>query len=255
MLERIKKKQIAGFKDFVINMETTGHEKRIHIFTTGVLEDPIFMNYVMKNIRTFNDLLTLDEEELGKIILSQDQILSLFAKSLFASKELENYSVESSLPQLAARFKDEISYLRNISPTEQEGARTYILKLARKMQAEEKIHGFNWILPPQDVYYPKTHKDGPLKILFESNITAAEGEILKGKRSGTWRHYFDSGKILAEGDYLEGLKAGDWKFFYPSGELKSQGKYKADSKSGTWKEWDRQGNVTEVNYVDGIRKN
>ena len=255
MLERIKKKQITGFKEFVINMETTSTEKRVQIFTAGVLEDPVYMNHVMKNIRTFNDLLSLNEDDLDKIIRSQDQILTLFAKSLFSSKELENYSIEASLPHLAARFKDELSYLKTVTPMEQDGARVYILKLARKLQMEERIHGFQWLLPPQDVYYPKVHKDGPVKIFFESKVLAVEGEILKGRRTGVWKHYYDSGKVLAEGDYLEGIKAGEWTFYYGNGNPKAQGKYKSDSKSGTWKEWDREGNLAEVTYVDGIRKN
>lgn len=147
-----------------------------------------------------------------------------------------------------------MSYIEKVSPVEQDAARTYLLKLVRKLQMEERIHGFKWILPPQEIYYPKVLKDGAFKILFESGALAAEGEILKGRRTGVWKHYFNSGKVLAQGDYLEGLKAGEWTFFYSSGEPKSQGIYKSDSKSGGWKEWDREGNVSEVSYVDGVKK-
>lgn len=254
MLDRIKKKQIDGFKEFVINMETTAIEKRVQIFTTGVLEDPLYMNYVMRNIRTFQDLLKLGSDDLDKLILSQEQILTLFAKSLHSSKELELFSMEENLPHLTSRFRDELSYIKEISSKEQDGARIYILKLARKLQLEEKINGFPWILPPQDVYYPKTFKDGPLKIFFENQSIAMEGEIKKGRRSGGWKHYYDNGKLLAEGDYLEGVKAGEWKFYFGNGEIKSEGKYKDDSRNGKWLEWDRNGKCTEVNYVDGIRK-
>lgn len=255
MLDRIKKKQIEGFKEFVINMDTTGTEKRVQIFTAGVLEDPLFMNYVMKNIKTFQDLLELDSDDLDKLVLSQEQILTLFAKSLYSSKELETFSIEANLPHLTSRFRDELSYIKELSPKEQDGARIYILKLARKMQMEEKIKGFSWVLPPQDIYYPKTYKDGPLKILFENENIALEGEIKKGRRAGVWKHYYDNGKLLAEGDYQDGIKAGEWKFYYGNGELKSQGKYRDDSKNGSWQEWDRSGNCVEVDYIDGIRKN
>lgn len=255
MLDRIKKKQIEGFKEFVINMETAAIDKRVQIFTAGVLEDPVFMNYVMKNIKTFQDLLNLRSEDLDKIVLSQEQILTLFAKSLHSSRELESFSIESALPHLTSRFRDELSYIKEISPKEQDGARTFILKLARKLQMEERIIGFSWILPPQDIYYPKIYKDGPLKILYENQSVALEGEIKKGRRSGIWKHYYDNGKILAEGDYQDGIKAGDWKFYYGNGSLKAEGKYRGDSKNGTWREWDRNGNSAEITYIDGIRKN
>lgn len=254
MLDRIKKKQISGFKDFVINIETASVEKRTQIFTTGVLEDPIYMNYVIQNVRSFKDLLALDDDDLSKLLLSQEQIFTLFAKSLFSSKELETYSFQTALPHLASRFKDEMSYIERVTPLEQEGARIYLLKLARKLQMEERIHGFKWALPPQEIYFPKVPKDGNQKILFVSGALAAEGEIFKGKRTGVWKHYFNSGKVLAQGDYLEGLKAGEWTFYYPSGEPKSQGMYKSDSKAGRWKEWDHQGNVSEVSYIEGIKQ-
>jgi hypothetical protein len=59
MLDRIKKKQADGFKEFVSSMETTGSPMRGQILTAGLMEDPIYMTYVMKNLKTFNDFLQL----------------------------------------------------------------------------------------------------------------------------------------------------------------------------------------------------
>lgn len=254
MLDRIKKRQIDGFKEFVINMETTAATSRAQIFTAGVLEDPIFMSYVMKNIRTFDDFLNLDSGEIDTILKSQDQIIGLFAKCLFGSDTAKIMSLESSIPRHMSRLKDELSYLKDVSPSEREGAKFYIMKVVRKFQQEEKIHGFQWRLPPQDVYYPKTLKDGAAKILFENGSMAAEGEHSKGKRSGFWKHYYDIGVLLAEGDYSDGLKTGVWVFYYSNGNLKAQGKYKADLKHGVWKEWDRAGVLTETEYLEGVKK-
>lgn len=254
MLDRIKKRQIDGFKEFVINMETTGGLARGQIFTAGVLEDPVFMSYVMKNIKTFDDFLQLDSDDIDSVLTSQEQILGLFAKCVFGSDESKIMALESTIPRHLSKLKDEISYLKEVTAPEKEGAKFYIMKAVRKMQMEEKIRGFHWNLPPQDVYYPKTYKDGHARIHFESGVLAAEGNFSKGRRMGSWRHNYDVGNILAEGDYSEGLKTGVWVFYYSNGNLKAQGKYKSDLKHGLWKEWDRSGVMSEVEYNEGVRK-
>lgn len=254
MLDRIKRRQIDGFKEFVINMETTAGTSRAQIFTAGVLEDPIFMSYVMKNIRTFDDFLELDSGEIDSVVKSQDQILGLFAKCVFGSDESKIMALESSIPRHMSRLRDELSYLKEVSPSEREGARFYIMKVVRKLQQEEKIHGFHWRLPPQDVYYPKVMKDGLSKLLFENGALAAEGEYFKGKRLGFWKHFYDVGVLLAEGDYSDGLKVGVWVFYFSNGNLKAQGKYKSDLKHGVWKEWDRSGVMNETEYYEGVKK-
>jgi hypothetical protein len=254
MLERIKKRQIDGFKEFVINMETTATSTRTQIFTAGVLEDPLFMSYVMKNLKTFDDFIKLNSDDIEAVITSQEQVMSLFAKCLFGSEDPKIMEMESVIPRLFSKLKDELSYLKEVTPQEREGAKYYIMKIARKFQIEEKINGFSWKLPPQDVYYPKVMKDGPTKIHFENGVVAAEGLYLKAKRMGQWRHNFDSGNILAEGEYFDGLKSGVWVFYYANGNIKSQGKYRQDLKQGLWKEWDRSGNVTEVTFNEGVKK-
>lgn len=254
MLDRIKKRQIDGFKEFVINMETTGLQSRTQIFTAGVLEDPIFMNYVMKNLKTFDDFLELDSDDIETVLTSQEQVLTLFAKCLYDSDPSQIQKMESTIPRYYSKLKDELSYLKDVPVTEKEGAKFYILKLVRKFQMEEKIHGFRWNLPPQDLYYPKSYKDGEHKVFFENGVLAAQGEYSKGKRSGFWKHNYDTGKLLAEGDYSDGFKTGTWVFYYSNGNLKSQGKYKSDLKHGPWKEWDRKGVQTEVEYNEGVKK-
>lgn len=254
MLDRIKKRQNDGFKEFVINMETTAALTRGQIFTAGVLEDPIFMSYVMKNIRSFDQFMELDSDDIEIVLTSQDQIMTLFAKCLFGSGDDKIMAYESVIPRLMSKLKDELSYLKEVTPQERDGARFYLMKVARKLQMEEKIQGFSWKLPPQDVYYPKTFKDGATKIYFESGVVAAEGSYAKGRRMGSWRHNYDVGNVLAEGDYIDGLKTGVWVFYYSNGNIKAQGKYRADLKHGLWKEWDRTGVMSEVEYLEGVRK-
>lgn len=254
MLDRIKKKQNEGFKEFVISMETTSGITRGQIFTAGVLEDPVFMSYVMKNIRTFDDFIKLDSDDIDTVLSSQEQIMGLFAKCLFGAPQEQIMSMETTIPRLMSRLKDELSYLKDVTQQERDGAKFYIMKVVRKLQTEEQINGFKWVLPPQDVYYPKQIKDGEAKIFFEDGTIAATGIHVKGRRMGDWKHYYETGKLLAEGDYFDGQKTGVWKFYYSNGKLKSEGKYKADQRHGTWKEIDRNGTETVVEYNEGVRK-
>lgn len=253
MLDRIKKKQFQGFKEFVQSMEITAMPTRQQIFITGVLEDPVFMSWVMKNIKTFDDVMKLPGDDLDAILGHQDQILSLFAKTIKELSSDEIQEISKNVPRFASRLKDELSYLGEISATEKQGAKMYLVKTARHLQMEELIKGFGWALPPMELFYPKTYPDGFQEINFESGILAATGEYFKGKRSGPWKHYYDNGKLLAEGDYYDGHKLGTWTFFYSGGNVKSQGKFKLDQRQGIWKEYDREGKVTEHEFKDGSK--
>lgn len=252
MLERIKKKQLEGFREFVINLETTSLQSRGQIFTSGVLEDPMYMSWVMKNIRTFDDFMKLPGDEIEKVLLSQDNILNVFVRAL-ENKEAVAPILEASVPKLMSRIRDEWEYVKEDSPDSKMSARSHIMKTARKLQMSESIMGFRWQLPPMDIFYPKTFKDGLTEICFDSGVLAAKGVIEKNRRIGPWVHYYDSGRILAQGDYREGLKEGDWVFYYSNGKERARGKYFSDLRHGAWKEWDREGKVSEVEYNDGVR--
>lgn len=254
MLDRIKRRHFDGFKEFVLNMETTGSTVRQQILMAGILEDPVFMTYVMKNVRTFDDFLNLPSDEMEKVLSHQDQLIGVFAKCVFGMPDEKIMEFESMIPKFFVKIKDELSYLKEVTPAEKEGARYYILKIVRKLQMGEYINGFRWEHPPQDLFHPKVWKDGKAQIYFESGVLAAEGEIVKGKRNSFWKHHYDSGKLLAEGEYLDGLKTGVWVFYYGNGNIKSQGRYRQDLKQGLWKEWDRAGNMTQAEYSEGVKK-
>ena len=254
MLDRIKKRQFVGFKEFVLNMETSGLTSRQQILMTGILEDPVFMTYVMKNVRTFDDFLNLPSDEIDTVIKTQDQILGVLAKCFHGSPQTEISYFESMIPKHMSRLKDELSYLTEVSLSEKEGAKYFILKLVRKLQMAETIQGFAWRLPSQEIFHPKVYKDGKTEIYFESSILAAEGDTLRGKRTNSWKHFYDSGKLMAQGEYHDGLKTGLWVYYFGNGSIKSQGDYKLDLKHGPWKDWDRAGAMTETEYIEGVKK-
>lgn len=252
MLERIRKKQLEGFREFVISLETTSIASRGQIFTSGVLEDPMYMSWVMKNIRTFEDFMKLPADEIEKVLTSQENIINVFVKTI-EDRAVGQTFIESTIPKLMSKIKDEWDYVKDVTPEQRMSARSHIMKVTRKLQVSEDIIGFRWQLPPMDIFYPKSYKDGLTEICFDSGVMAAKGMMEKNHRVGPWVHYYDNGRILAQGSYLNGLKEGDWVFFYSSGQERARGKYFADQRHGLWKELDREGNVTETEYNEGVK--
>lgn len=255
MLERIKKKQLEGFKEFVLSMETTAPSKRTQIITAGVLEDPNFMFWVMKNMKTMDDFINLPADDVSEVLSSHPQIINVFAKAVFNLPKDQLDSIINSVPQFSSQIRDELSYLKEVNGGERESARYFLLKAVRKLQDQEKIHGFGWRLPAMDIFYPKMYEDGKTSIFFESGVLAATGEIHRSKRSSDWIHYYDTGKLLARGKYVEGMKCGPWEFYYGAGTLRAQGIYLNDLRTGQWKEWDRHNVLSEVLYKEGVRQN
>lgn len=253
MLERIKKRQLDGFKEFVLNMETTGPWKRQQIITAGVLEDPNYMFWIMRNIQGFEAVLDLPSEDLERVMELQAQMIGVFCKAIFDLPDAEKTAFVNSLQKFSSQLRDELSYMDSVPPAEIEGARFYLLKSIRGLQEEEKIEGFPWRLPPMDIFYPKTFEDGNVEIYFESGVLAASGQMARNKREGLWTHFYDNGKLLARGYYKEGLKEGKWEFYFGNGKSKAQGQYLSDNKHGIWKEWDRNDRVQEITYKQGMR--
>ena len=252
MLERIKKRQFDGFKEFVLNLETSAVKSRNHILSLAILEDPVFMTYVIKNIRTFDDFMKLPTYEIEAVLSHQDQILTLFAKCFFGMPEESVLSLQTITPKYFARIKDEFSYLKDLNLIESESAKFHIIKLVRKLQTDDQIAGFFWHLPPLNIFQLKSHQDGPAEIYFESGILAAQGSYLKSKREGHWKHFYDTGNLFAKGDYENGLKTGEWTYYFKNGEPKARGLFNEDLRHGLWTEWDRSGLAQINTFKSGV---
>lgn len=252
MLTRIKKKQYEGFKDFVESLETTTLSSRYNIMVNGILEDPSFMQWVTKNMKTFDQLLDFTSDDIELVIRSNDSMMMMLARAI---KNLDWEKYSSNFTRFLGKLKDEISYLTEVTPAEQEKAQYFILKAARKMQREEKIQGFRWEMPPQDIFLPQTlPREGVHQLTFIDGTMAAVGEVLKGKKIGLWKHFYETKKILAEGSYQEDLKEGLWTFFYANGEKRSEGRFVNDSRHGEWKEWTREGEMSINEWCEGKRQ-
>lgn len=252
MLDRIKKRQLDGLKDFVESIEVTGALQRQQIVMNGILEDPIFMRWVTRNVRTFDDFLKLSSDEIDLVVRASDAMLSVIAKALpvLGPDDVQKY--EECFPRVLRKLRDEVSFLKDVPAPEREAAQFFVLKTVRKLQREEAIAGFAWHLPPAEVFQEQASaKEGTVSISFEDGTVALEGEVLRGKRIGIWRHYYDNGRLLAEGNYQEGVKTGPWRFYFGNGDLRSEGKYLNDLRHGVWKEYDRTGEVRVSEWSEG----
>lgn len=252
MLSRIKKKQYDGFKDFVESLETTVMASRYNIIVTGILEDPAYMQWVTRNMKSFEQFLEFTSDDIEQIMSSNDSMMMMLARAM---KNLDWDKYSPNFSRFLGKLKDEIDYLAEVSPAEQERAQYFILKAVRKMQREEKIQGFSWELPEQNIFHAlQLPREGLVQLKFIDGSVAAEGETLKGKRIGVWRHFFETKKLLAEGTYQEDLKEGQWTFYYGNGDKRSQGRFLADSRHGEWKEWSRTGELSLSQWTDGKRE-
>lgn len=252
MLERIKKKQLDGFKEFVESMEVTAPGQRSYIMLNGILEDPRFMSWVTKNLRSFKDFLELPTDEIEHVTSSNESVLKMVAKALEARDPSSVQEFAPMFPKTFGKLRDELGLLNDVPAAERESARFFLLKTVRRLQRQESIQGFRWQLPPQDIFVEKPSvKEGVVQIFFEDGTLAAEGEVLKGKRIGKWHHFYDNGKLLGEGEYFEGLKTGAWSFYFGNGQPRAQGKYKEDVRQGEWQEWSRDGGTRVVKWKDG----
>ncbi len=54
ILSKHKKNNSEGFKNFVVHLEAMHIQTRKNIIQTSLLEDPVYMHWILKNIVTFN---------------------------------------------------------------------------------------------------------------------------------------------------------------------------------------------------------
>ncbi len=256
MLTRIKKKGLDGFKSFVSNLEGTNKSKRLEIIQAALMEDPSYVEWVMKNITPAEKVLELETEEVVKICNNLPNGMILFAKA-FSKTNYHSKILNGILPQhMISDYLDAAERCHGLKKSEQEAAQAMVLKTTRELQDRNIIVGPIWRLPPQEVateakYAPK--ESGLTELKYENGRLAARGQLDKGRRVGEWEHFFISGNIMAKGEYDNNLKTGYWTFYYLDGTVKSQGTYRMDAKHGDWEERDKSGVVHEVYYDDGAK--
>ncbi len=98
-------------------------------------------------------------------------------------------------------------------------------------------------------------KDGNGQVIstYDSGNLSQQGEIVNGKRHGTWMTYYDDPAIKStEINYKNGVLDGDYMGYAYDGSMYVEGEYKDDLQVGLWK-WYYLGGTpeSEVNFIKG----
>ena len=251
ILFRHKKKEMDGFKNYCQSLETMRPQKRTEAFLNATLEDPIYMEWISKNIVTIHHIIELPQEELEEIITHLGTGIKTFARALHQSP-LEQKFLSGISPKLVDKYNAEQENLQ-VTELQKEECIFSVIKSFRKLQSNNKIQSHQWRLPELQVVKTPMNRgvSGDYRCTFENGITACEGPMKNDKRIGDWIYYYTSGDILAEGSYEKNIKEGLWTFYYINGKKRLEGEFKEDIRYGEWKEWNHR---QEMNIIDYNKK-
>lgn len=249
ILDRIKKQEYTGLKEFVGNLETTSSFKRKEIMALGMLEDPVYMHWVAKNIMNMDKMLEVSPDFYQSLVKRQESYVGVIARAIYQSK-YEKIYLESCLPPFVLRLvKEEFTNIKNLKPEEQVGAQYSLFRQLRRMQEADEVRDNPWRLPSKDILQRKDPDiNGVYEIKLENGKLAARGNLMGGKRTGQWTFYYEAGQVLAEGDFERGKKVGHWNFYYPEGKILFAGSFQDDNRFGIWSYYEPNGEKIEKEY-------
>ncbi len=87
--------------------------------------------------------------------------------------------------------------------------------------------------------------EGFVRLVFDDGSPRAEGQVLHGKRSGSWTEWYPGGILAGRGEYFDGDRNGPWELYTPAGDLRARGEYLYGKREGEWIEYDSSGAVVE----------
>src|SRR3989339_1150598 len=253
ILTKHKKNGLEGLKKFVQFLEIAPEQKARDILSMALLEDPVYMKWVMANMISFDFIKTLDGKELEKIYLQLANPIPTFVYALYKS-EMEASILEKFNDSIRGRYKEELSLTKEVQRGKQIGCRNTIIEKIRALQKNRDITPFEWKIPEEKILLGPTgiiSKDNQFSLFFENGQPALRGGLEKKLRAGLWKHYYPNGKLMAEGIYVDGEKMGEWKFYYADERIKAQGEFVENLKHGTWYEFEKDGKKVAVKYNRG----
>lgn len=248
-----KRRGADGFKDFVRNLELFPTETVDRMIFLGLLEDPVYLSWALKNRISFDYFLRLGTEDVLKVYREFKSRIKLFVMAL-KNTESEGTFLREKVPRaIAVQYKEE-SKITPVTKSQQDAARIRIMEACLRLEKKGDLPKIDWKLPPPRVVdgeIGEMDKEGNFVLRYLDGTLALKGPLENRLRAGFWKHYYPNGKLIAEGIYLNGEKNDHWVFYYPDGSKKSEGQFKEDRQHGKWKEYDREGNMEIVNYVHG----
>ena len=257
ILTGYKKKGAEGFMEFVETLEGRDKEEYDLFVQDALLEDPVYMKWVIPNIITYEYIVHLNLEEMASLSKTLRNPIKTLLLSFHGTKKENEFMEKKLTTELRKDYLNEALSINKIEPAQQVSARSRIVKAIRKLQKTREISPFPWILPFNDILNGSNYeikKDGSFILYFENEIIALQGNIKNQLRNGLWEHFYPDGTLMAEGEYKKGMKDGYWKFFYQEGHLKLEGLYVDDKRHDDWIKYDKQGNNSIISYESGRQK-
>ena len=254
ILSKHKKNGVEGFKHFAQNLETAQGKAFENIVQLALLEDPVYMKWVIPNMMNYTYIMKCNSDHVSKIAEQLHNAPKMFVVCFFDS-DLEEKFVEDKLDRRMRRdYMDEKELVKSVTESQKEDVRNQIVQIIRKLQNSYDIPAFKWTLPPNNIMDGSNQQIKPnsvFKLNFENGKPALVGKTKGKQRNGIWQHFYPNGNPMAIGEYARGVKTGDWKFFYANRTLKSEGKYVNDNKEGEWTEYDKEGTAHKAIYKNG----
>lgn len=137
MLERYKKVQ-DGVMKMVLLLESSPLSKQKKILEVGLKEDPAFMNNVLTDIITWDDVVTLDGLQLGELLFAAKA--NVIAIALYGQpKELVEKFLKACKQDKMGLVKDGIEYPKSTEPAVINTARMELMKNYRALVVTKKI--------------------------------------------------------------------------------------------------------------------
>lgn len=102
------------------------------------------------------------------------------------------------------------------------------------------------------VDFPNSQMQKAMRIDAGGNV-AEEGELLDGKKTGTWVVYHDVENLMVSTitNYVDGLKNGLWMSVGKNNRVEAYGYYANDVKDGKWVTYNFSRREIEENYRNG----
>lgn len=253
-LKKHKKKGEEGFKNFIYFLEEAPQSTKNNIIFIALLEDPVYMQYILKNLQTFDRMTLLDSNEIITLIQSLPNPIQTFVYALSGEQIEERFITNSLPPTMKREYQDEKSFITDNTPAKKNAAQFSIIKTIHGLQKNLRITSRSFSIPPSDILYGRsgsTSDNGQYEQLFENGSIALLGNIKRTLREGSWQHYYPNGQLMAEGIYINDDKAGTWKFYYSNGNIKSSGEFVENLKQGEWKNYTISGQPSSVKFNRG----
>lgn len=235
----------------VCNLENSPLSTRQNIIQMAILEDPVYMRWVLMNLIEFDYIFTIGQDDFERVVDTIPNNTKVMALAFYLSP-LEDRFLEELIPEkYKQRYGEEVDYLSDFTLEQHQMARRQILHKMRQLQRSTVIREFEWQMPSGDIasgLHIKIPAKGPFELFYEDGKLALSGQFENKLREGMWQHYYSNGQMIAEGIYISEEKEGDWTFYKEDGSLMAQGAYHQDSRTGDWTIYDANGESKVLNF-------